>query len=127
MINKIKFHVIEAKKILTIDIFGELNRENLQKYKKEIQQVVNKELCKFENIEDWRLNIYTCHMILHKENKDCIKDLLDFCVSEHTKMIDIILAKPQKKYKTWFNEVIQKDFAESHIKTLTTNNIFKFK
>lgn len=122
--NKINIDINQEKKIITIDILGNVDKDNVKPYIEQLNAKIN--YISKTNLNEWRFNIYICHMIVNKTEIDCIKQLLDYCTSLHFKMIDIITAKPQKKYKEWIDNIIQRYFCNYHIKVLATNNMFKF-
>lgn len=125
--NKINIDINQEKKIITIDILGNINKDNVKPYIEQLNAKIERlSYISKTNLNEWRFNIYTCHMIVQKTEIECIKQLLDYCTSLNFKMIDTITAKPQKKYKEWIDDVIQRYFRNYHIKTLETNNMFKF-
>lgn len=125
--NKLNTDIDKDRKIITIDILGNMNKDNVSSYITQLNTQIER-LIQIQqvNISELRFNIYTCHMIINKEELESIKELLDYCTSCNFKMIDVITAKPQKKYREWMSNIIQKYFSDYHIKTLATNNMFKF-
>lgn len=125
--NKIKIDINQEKKIITIDILEDINKDNMRFYIEQIDSKIKRlSYSSKVNLNEWRFNIYTCHMIINKAELEGIEQLLDYCTSLDFKMIDIITAKPQKKYREWIDGIIQRYFTDYHVKTLATNNMFKF-
>ena len=126
--NKIHIDINKDKMIITVDILGAIDKSNIDLYIKQLDSKLKSISFKSDtNLNDWRFNIYTCHTIIYEDDLKSVKKFLDYCDGLNFKMIDIITAKPQKKYRKWIDDIIQKDFSNRHIKTLSTNNIFKFK
>lgn len=126
--NKIKINIDYSKKIITIDILGKINNNTICGYNNEIDNELKKIIELHDvNLNGWRFNIYTCHMIIYKEDMKHFKSLLDYTLNLNFKMLDIITAIPQKLYKSWITNLINKNFNDRHIKVLSTNKIFKFK
>lgn len=120
-------NINKEKKIITIAINNQLTAENMQKYVQEINKQIDKLSYKNKiDLNEWRFNIYTCYMIINKKDLKIIKEFFNLFINMNFKLIDIITSKPQKLYKEWIDDIINKYFNNYHIKTLATNNIFKF-
>lgn len=120
--------VNNKKKIITIDIAGELTEELVNESIQEISKNIEKLLYKGNiNLREWRINLYTCHMIM-KNRKEYMymKDLIDNIVKYKFKIFDIIISKAQKTYKEHIGEIVDKYYSNKGIKLLNSNNIFKF-
>lgn len=123
--NKLNIDINYEKKIITIDILGTINKSIIEDYIQEINTNIERIKLTNDCLSNWRFNIYMCHMILRKTDLELMKDFINQYKNTF-KMIGIIVAKPQKKYKIWFDDMIDKYFSDCHIKTLITNNMFKF-
>ena len=120
-------NINKEKKIITIAINNQLTAENMQKYVQEINKQIDKLSYKNKiDLNEWRFNIYTCYMIINKKDLKIIKEFFNLFINMNFKLLDIITSKPQKLYKEWIDDIINKYFNNYHIKTLATNNIFKF-
>ena len=120
-------NINKEKKIITIAINNQLTAENMQKYVQEINKQIDKLSYKNKiDLNEWRFNIYTCYMIINKKDLKIIKEFFNLFINMNFKLIDIITNKPQKLYREWIDDIINKYFNNYHIKTLATNNIFKF-
>lgn len=119
--NKLNIDINYEKKIITIDILGNINDVNNERF----NTIINRIKLTNNSMRNWRFNIYLCHMVLEKTDLELVKNFIDKYKSTF-KMIDIIIAKPMKKYKIWLDDMINKYFSDYHIKTLMTNNMFKF-
>lgn len=124
--NKLKINIDKVKKIITVDILGVLDAFNVSDYDKQLEEVFDRiETVEEQDMEEWRINIYTCHLILG-EHAAHIEQLLDTCMAQNPKMLDIIVQKPQKKYKEWLAEIVSRRHSDKDIKVLVTNNMPKF-
>ena len=115
-----------VKQIITIDILGILDTPSSLEYSNKLKEIFTGiETIEKRNMRDWRINIYTCHLIL-EEHAAPMERLLDTCMSQNPKMLDIITQKPQKKYKEWLVEIISRKYNDKKVKVLATNNMPKF-
>lgn len=123
--NILKINANYEKKIITIDILGNINEQIIEDYIQELNTNIDRIKLTNDCLYDWRFNIYTCCMILRKTDLELMKDFISRYKNTF-KMIDIVITKPLKKYRMWFDDMIDKYFSDCHIKTLITNNMFKF-
>ena len=125
--NKIKIDINNVKKIITIDIIGNITKDNIECYNKEMESVALKLVELYNmNLHEWIFNIFTCHMIFKRDEMVYLKNLLDHIIKLDFKMVDVIIAKPQKLYKQWITEMIRRYYNKYHMKVLSSNVIFKF-
>ena len=126
--NKVKIHINKEKRIITVAILGELNNEIFENHLKIIKQEFNKIFIKEQtmNFRDWKFNLYTHHMVIHKLDVIYIDRLFEYCKGLYFKQLDVITGKPQHTYRRWFNGLKEKHFSNAHMKVLTSNKLFKF-
>lgn len=125
--NKLHIDINNNKKIISIDITGELNQDIIEKH-------INKMRTRVDymspinpiDFKQWRINIYFCHLELYKEDLIYLEELLDVICLKDAKLINLIFMKPQKKYKMWLGDIIQKRFYGHHMKCFSSDHMFKF-
>lgn len=123
--NKLNIDINHEKKIITIDILGNMNDANINEYIQKLNTNIDRIKLTDDKLSDWRFNIYMCHMVLEETDLEFFTGFINKYKNTF-KMIDIIVGKPMKKYKMWIDNMIKTHFKNNHIKTLATNNIFKF-